>query len=90
MADIIIDQNSREYKAAMDLETALNSFSWNPKMFAVSTQHMHRTLQQTLFRTMVETMKVYAKMNTDLRNQASKEGAEKILQVLNETYAPFI
>ena len=43
-------QNSREYKAAQELERALNDMGWNPKRFAESTRFYHRTLQQELMR----------------------------------------
>ncbi len=38
-------QNSREYKAAQELERALNDMSWNPKRFAEGVSYYHRTLQ---------------------------------------------
>ena len=41
-------QNTREYKAAEDLERALNDYGWNPERFAESTRFFHRTLQQNL------------------------------------------
>lgn len=41
-------QNTREYKAAKDLERALNDYGWNPERFAESTRRFHRTLQQNL------------------------------------------
>ena len=44
-------QNSREYKAAQELERALNDMGWSPKRFAESTRFYHRTLQQELMRT---------------------------------------
>ena len=46
-------QNSREYKAAQELERALNDMGWSPKRFAESTRFYHRTLQQELMRTIV-------------------------------------
>lgn len=39
-------QNTREYKAAQDLERALNDYGWNPERFAECTRCFHRTLQQ--------------------------------------------
>ena len=36
-------QNSREYKAAQELERALNDMGWSPKRFAESTRFYHRT-----------------------------------------------
>lgn len=86
------DTNSREYKAAMALEDAINDFGWNPKKFAQACTTFHRTLQQSLFRTIVEVLICYADENrgTDARNQASKEGSQQILKVLKEIHAPFI
>ncbi len=87
-----INKNSREYQAAMTLENALNDMCWDPKQFALATTLYHRTLQQSLFRTIVEILKVYAdpERRTDLRNEASKIGAQKLMDVLVETHAPFI
>ena len=83
-------ENSREFKAAQEL--ALNDYGWNEKRFALATTTFHQTLQQTLFRTIVEILKVYAdpQRRTDLRNEASKEGAKKLMEVLEELHIPFI
>lgn len=87
-----MNQNSREYKAAKALEDSINDMCWNPKEFAQACTTMHRTLQQSLFRTIVEVLKVYADENrsTDPRNEASKEGSQKLMKVLEEIHAPFI
>ncbi len=85
-------ENSREFKAAQELERALNDYGWNEKRFALATTTFHRTLQQTLFRTIVEILKMYAdpQRRTDLRNKASIEGAKKLMEVLEELHIPFI
>ena len=85
-------ENSREFKAAQELASALNDYGWNEKRFALATTTFHQTLQQTLFRTIVEILKVYAdpQRRTDLRNEASKEGAKKLMEVLEELHIPFI
>ena len=85
-------ENSREFKAAQELERALNDYGWNEKRFALATTTFHRTLQQTLFRTIVEILKMYAdpQRRTDLRNKASIEGAKKVMEVLEELHIPFI
>ena len=85
-------ENSREFKAAQELERALNDYGWNEKRFALATTTFHRTLQQTLFRTIVEILKKYAdpQRRTDLRNKASIEGAKKLMEVLEELHIPFI
>ena len=46
-------QNTQEYKAAKDLERALNDYGWSPERFAESTRCFHRTLQQNLVKTIV-------------------------------------
>lgn len=68
-------QNSREYKAAQELERALNDMGWNPTRFAESVSHYHRTLQQELMKTIVAIIKMVGDDNygIDLRNQASHE-----------------
>ena len=85
-------ENSREFKATQELERALNDYGWNEKRFALATTTFHRTLQQTLFRTIVEILKMYAdpQRRTDLRNKASIEGAKKLMEVLEELHIPFI
>ena len=85
-------ENSREFKAAQELERALNDYGWNEKRFALATTTFHQTLQQTLFRTIVEILTVYAdpQRRTDLRNEASKKGAKKLMEVLEELHIPFI
>ncbi len=90
--ETIINPTDKEYKAAMALEDAINDYGWDPKKFAKVCTTFHRTLQQTLFRTIVEVLICYADENrgTDPRNQASKEGSQQILKVLKEIHAPFI
>ena len=92
MNEDYLNENSKEFKAAKELENALNDYGWNPKRFALATMTYHRTLQQSLFRTIVEILKVYAspERRTDLRNEASKIGAQKLMEVLVEMHVPFI
>ena len=52
-----MNKESREYKAAKALEDSINDMSWNPKEFAEATLTFHRTLQQTLFRTLVAVLR---------------------------------
>lgn len=87
-------QESREFKAAKELENAVNSFSWNPKKFAESVSCCHRTLQQSIFRTIIEVIKKMASDNygTDDRNRAAHDTAKLIMQsgALDNAYLPFI
>ena len=75
-------ENSREFKAAKELEHALN----------VTT--FHRTLQQTLFSSMDEVIKIMGSegYRYDLRNKASHEICKKIVEsgVLEDETIPFI
>jgi len=90
--ETIVNPTDKEYKAAMALEDAINDFGWNPKKFAKACSQMHRTLQQSLFRTIVAVLREYADPNrsVDPRNEASKEGSRKLLEVIDEMYIPFI
>ncbi len=87
-----MNKESREYKAAKALEDSINDMSWNPKEFAEATLTFHRTLQQTLFRTLVAVLREYADPNrsVDPRNEASKDGSRKLLEVIDTLYIPFI
>ena len=87
-------QNTREYKAAKDLERALNDYGWNPEKFAESTSYFHRTLQQELMKTIVSIIRKMGDddYNTDLRNRAAHELCKRIVEsgVLDEAHLPFI
>ena len=45
-------KESREYKAAKELEQALNDTRFNPERFAEALPYFHKTLEQTFFRVM--------------------------------------
>ena len=83
-----------KYKAAQELERALNDMGWSPKRFAESTRFYHRTLQQELMRTIVAVIRMVGddSYGTDLRNQASHELCKRIIDsgVLDDIYLPFI
>lgn len=87
-------ENSREFKAAKELERALNDYGWNGKRFAMAVTTFHRTLQQTLLRSMVEVIKIKGNEDYgyDLRNKASHEICKKIMEsgVLEDETVPFI
>ena len=85
---------SREYQAAIELGDSMNDYSWNPERFAESVRVLHRTTQQTLFRTIIATIRYMAadSYGIDQRNQASHEIAKRIIEsgALDEAYLPFI
>lgn len=86
--------NTREYMAAQVLEDALNDYSWSPQKFAESIGYFHKTLQQTLMRTIVAVIKNMGSDNysVDTRNKASHELCRKIVNsgILDETTLPLI
>ena len=45
----MVIEGSREYKAAQELERALNDYSWNPKKFAESTRYYHYGAQYKMW-----------------------------------------
>ena len=82
-------ENSKEFKAAQELEDALNNMSWNSEKFAESVVYYHRTLQQKLFGTMVKVIEMIGREDYgyDPRNEASHRIARKIVEsgILDET-----
>lgn len=74
-------QSSKEFSTAMLLEQALNDYNWSPTRFAESIGCIHKTLQQTLVRTIVEIIKEIGSdhHNVDSRNRASHELCKEIV-----------
>lgn len=85
---------NKEQELAKQVETALNSYSFNPKLFAEAIPTMHRTLQQSLWRLIKECIKVIADENTghDDRNMASHQEAKEMLEYLklHGRHIPFV
>lgn len=86
--------NTREYEAAQGLENALNDYNWSPHKFAVCVGTFHKTLQQTLMRTIVAVIKNMGSDNYSVgsRNKATHELCKKIVNsvILDETTLPMI
>lgn len=87
-------QSSQEYKAVKALECAMNDYSWSPSKFAESITFMHKTLQQTLMRTIVEVIRKVGDENypVDSRNKASHVLCRVIIRsgLLDEITLPLI
>lgn len=77
-------RESREYQLAKEWEMAVNNFGFNPKRFAAAIPEMHPTLQQSLYRLVIECIKVMADdtRRYDDRNRASHEEAKQIMEYL--------
>lgn len=74
-------ENNQEYKVAQDIENALNDYNWTPTRFAESVGLFHKTLQQSLMRTIVAVIKKFGSEdhNVDSRSRASHELCRKII-----------
>ena len=87
-------EDTKESQLAKTIENGLNSFSFDPKVFAASVKTFHPTLQQTFYKAIRECIKVMAddSRNYDDRNRASHEEAKAMLQYLQENgrAIPFI
>lgn len=87
-------ENNKEQELAKHVENALNTFGFNPKVFAAAIPKMHRTNQQSLWRLIKECVKVIADEKTghDERNMASHLEAKEMLEYLNKhgRHIPFV
>lgn len=87
-------QLSKEYKLAHDIANALNEFGFNYNHFNAGVVTCHRTLQQSMMRLMVNTIRFMAsdEYRTDDRNAATKALAVELNKVLEERgyYIPTI
>ena len=86
-------ENSREYKAAKQLEYAMNDFGFKPERFAQALPYFHKTLEQTFFRTVKASITAMAGRDPrciDDRNRASYEMCQTLASMLEDTRLPFI
>lgn len=86
-------EQSREYKAAKQLEYAMNDFGFKPERFAEALPFFHRTLEQTFFRTVKASILAMAERDPrriDRRNEASHEMCLRLAPMLEDTRLPFI
>lgn len=91
--ETVILKESREYKAAEALTDSINSMSWNPKKFGLAVSMQHRTLQQSLMKSFVATIRVMASDNYGYDDRSSThEAAKKMIEsgILDDIYLPFI
>lgn len=86
-------EQSREYKAAKQLEYAMNDFGFKPERFAEALPFFHRTLEQTFFRTVKASILAIAERDSrhiDERNEASHEMCRMLAPILQDIRLPFI
>lgn len=86
-------EQSREYKAAKELEYAMNDFGFKPERFAEALPYFHKTLEQTFFRTVKASILAMAERtpgHIDGRNEASYEMCQMLAPMLENIRLPFI
>ena len=86
-------ENSREYKAAKQLEYAMNDLGFKSERFAQALPYFHKTLEQTFFRTVKAGILAMAERDPrriDGRNEASYEMCRMLAPMLQDTRLPFI
>lgn len=92
--EIEIIRESREYKAADTLSEAHNAMGFNHQNFAQGIIHQHPTIQQSIMRSIIATLRLMASPDYryDLRNRSTHEAAKKLVEsgILDEIYLPFV
>lgn len=86
-------ENSREYKAAKQLEYAMNDLGFKSERFAQALPYFHKTQEQTFFRTVKASITAMAGRDSrciDDRNRASYEMCQMLASMLEDTRLPFI
>ncbi len=84
-------ENSREYKAAKQLEYAMNDLGFKSERFAQALPYFHKTLEQTFFRTVKASITAMAGRDSrciDDRNRASYEMCQMLASMLEDTRLP--
>lgn len=86
-------EQSREYKAAKELEYAMNDFGFKPERFAEALPYFHKTLEQTFFRTVKASILAMTERKPSMiddRNRASYEMCRMLAPMLDDVRLPFI
>ena len=90
-------EESREFKAAKELENALNDCGFKNSNFIAAIPTFHKTLEQNFMRLIVSCIRFMAddkNRHIDLRNKGAYETAKILNQALEEhkedIYMPYI
>lgn len=93
----MLDENSREYKAAKAIEQAVNCYGFDNEKFAQTIGTFHKTLEQNFMRLLIECIRYMAKSDNrfiDPRNKGAHEAAVILNQALEDNkdkiYLPYI
>lgn len=90
----MVDENSKEYKLAKEIERAINDYGFNNKKFAETLGTFHKTLESNFTRLLVECIRYLAADNRyiDGRNRNSQNVAKILNDALeqNDWCLPYI
>ena len=90
----MVNENSKEYKLAKDIESAINDYGFDNKQFAETLGTFHKTLESNFTRLLVECIRYLAADNRyiDGRNRNSQKVAKILNDALeqNDWYLPYI
>lgn len=78
-----MNTESREYKAAQQIESIVNDYGFDAAKCAEACCLMHKTNQQSTMRLVIQIIKALAEnKNIDLRNRAAHEAAKRLMEVV--------
>lgn len=83
-------KRDRAKRLAEDLLLFVNDYGYDAKTFAETVCNGHRTLQQSVMRLFMATIKRMAENNTDERNERAVELAKKIADTAGDYSLPLI
>lgn len=76
--------------AANDILTFVNSYCHNDDAFAETVAKGHKTLQQSVMRLFIATIRKMADVTSDDRNAETVELTKKIVEIADDYSLPFI
>lgn len=84
------EKESRAIKLANDILDFVNGYGYDSQAFAETICRGHRTLQQSVMRLFIHTIRQLAKTPFDDRNEATVALAKEIAAIADKHPLPFI
>lgn len=85
-----MNKRDQAIKTAEDVLCLVNSFGCDEKAFAQTICNGHKTLQQSVMRLFIATIREMAKVPTDGRNEAAVKLAKEIIDIADKHSLPLI
>lgn len=86
----MVDKKIKAARMADDILDFVNSFGCDEEAFATRICRGHRTLQQSVMRLFLTTIRHMAENPADERNEAAVELAQKIMEASDDVALPLI